>query len=528
MMKKTSKFLKWQLLSGLLLAAGQIGAWAKPGDLDMAFGYQGKAVTSLVPQRGRAETVAVQEDGKIIVAGQRQTASGEQDWLIVRYHSNGIIDTSFGQQGMVITDFGSNQETAMVVKILADGKILVSGSSILDASTGAYGRYVVARYNSDGSLDSGFGQAGKVSIPFRDTDYANASGLLALPNGQYLLTGMIHYNQPANATADPDADLMLVKLNQDGSIDLSFGQDGMAFALFGLALEIATDAVLQPDGKILVSGYQDQGNKIDGFVARFNSNGSADASFGQAGITTTDFDDSTVYAQALALQADNKILVVGTVGDTQSSRCFAGRLNGDGSMDSSFGSNGYVLLADGRRETCRDVIAENGNILLTGKSETDRKSMTIMRLNANGGMDREFSDNGRQMVDFGQNTVSSGAAMALVDNASVVIAGILSNVDTEQELAFAKVKLTDANDTAIECLFDWAERNYQAYIAPSGSPTQQAFPYIYRYYRVTDSYLGVSSLGIAANSMHLYYLAPGGRLFDLGDVSDWLERASCR
>ncbi|MGR8934916.1 MAG: delta-60 repeat domain-containing protein [Gammaproteobacteria bacterium] len=428
-------------LAGALLTAVQPAVWAGAGDLDAKFGKQGIAAASLPGKQLAANAVTVQPDGKLLVVGRQRSTSGASDWLLMRFNRNGSRDKSFGLNGAVATDFGSDDEQALAVNVSADGKILVSGSSILDSSIGEFGRYVAARYNADGSLDKTFGSGGKVTIRFPDTDYAYPSGLLTLPSGQIVLAGMIHYRQPDDSSADPDADVMLVKLNQNGGRVKSFGQDGLAYALFGLALEVVTDAVLQADGKILVAGFQDQGDKIAGFVARFLPDGQVDTDFGDFGIVYTRFAQAKAQINALAVQPDDgKIVAAGTLGGNQSARCFVTRYTRNGSRDATFGDHGTTLLAAGRNETCRDLALYNGKVLLAGKSGEAPMRMTVNRLKASGAIDGKFLVYGRRPISFGANTQSTGTALAVVGNRAVV-AGNVTSAAGDEALALAKVKL---------------------------------------------------------------------------------------
>jgi uncharacterized delta-60 repeat protein len=404
-------------LAGLILAAAMSNAFAAGPWPD--FGDGGMVATPLAPANGMISDMAVQGDGKILVVGRLETAAG-RDWLIRRYLPDGAVDTAFGERGAVATDFGAADEEALAVRALPDGKILVAGTSIAAGGTAAHGRYAVARYNPDGTPDSGFGDGGQVLAEFINTDYAHASGLLPLPDGRYLIAGMMHYDQPDGSTADPDADVMLTRLNGDGGIDRSFGVDGWAYALFGLAREEALGAVLQADGKILVHGYQDQGGRNAGFVARFNPDGSVDADFADHGIALDSSAARNSAIHALALQADGRIVAVGTQGASPAAQCFATRYLPDGSPDSAFGVAGVAALDSGRDETCRAVaVSPDGKLLLGGTSGAD---MAVYRLNGDGSRDGGFGPGGRRTIRFEDGT-SRGAALALIGPDALLVAG---------------------------------------------------------------------------------------------------------
>lgn len=406
------------------------------------FGDQGKVLTHLAANAAVVSDMAVQPDGKILVVGGID--NGGQDWLLRRYNPNGSADTGFGVQGAVTTDFGASDERALAVKLLADGKILVSGTSIIaDTDAGTYGRYAVARYRSDGSLDPNFGEGGRVSREFINTDYAHASGVFPLADGRYLVTGMMHYNQPEGSNADPDADVMLTRLNSDGSIDGTFGVDGWAYALFGLAREEALGAVMQADGKILVYGYQDQGYRDVGFIARFNTDGTVDESFAASGIAFSEFTDRGTAIQAVRLQGDGRIVATGIAGTHPSGQCFALRYLPDGSLDASFGAGGVAWVDSSADENCFGLaLSPDGKILLAGRSGTD---MAVYRLHENGSRDDSFGNEGLQRVEFGDSE-SAAMAVVLADAEHLLVSGVVID-GSAYGLGLAKLALSDALPT---------------------------------------------------------------------------------
>ena len=299
------------------------------GTLDTSFGTDGKVTTNLGGSgNATASSAGIQADGKILVAGFLTDARDNGDFALVRYTSNGSLDTGFGTGGKVITDIG-HDDYAFDVKVLSDGKILVPGVTWLGNRTADF---VLARYNANGSLDTSFGIGGHVITDINSRD--QASGMMIQSDGKIILFG------------ESNGDFALVRYNIEGSLDTGFSGDGKVTTDLG-SYDFAFGGTIQSDGKILVVGWsnasQDQllhfqagtlsiaetGNS-DFALVRYNSDGSLDTSFGNGGKVTTDF-GGTDFATGVAVLADGKIVVSGT-----SNGDFAlARYNSDGSLDTS-------------------------------------------------------------------------------------------------------------------------------------------------------------------------------------------------
>ncbi|MFI1917365.1 delta-60 repeat domain-containing protein [Nocardia sp. NPDC020380] len=155
-----------------------------PGRLDSSFGSGGKAVTDLGSPAGVANAIAVQSDGKLVLAGSTRDANQGDDFAVVRYTPDGQLDSAFGTGGKVTTDFGGKDDSAVATVLQEDGKIVVAGTSH-GTSTGD--NIAVARYNPDGKLDSGFGSGGQISTDLgTQADHGNG---VVLQNGKIVVGG---------------------------------------------------------------------------------------------------------------------------------------------------------------------------------------------------------------------------------------------------------------------------------------------------------------------------------------------------
>jgi len=254
------------------------------GSFDTTFSGDGKLLFSWGPI-GRATAVLVLPNGKILVSGFSGPEGGNVQ--VARLTANGALDTTFGTGGKAPVDFGGDDfGTAMVRQ--ANGRILVAGRS---TTAGA----IVARLRTTGTLDPDFGGDGRVTLP----GGGSLSAVLVQPDRKIVVAGNASGSQVMTVT----------RVMPNGSPDTTFDGDGTATIDFGSLADAANDAVLQPDGRIVVAGYTQAVNSPTA-VARVNGNGTPDLGFGTAGKVTVDFGAAT-FGNAVALQANGRIVVAG-------------------------------------------------------------------------------------------------------------------------------------------------------------------------------------------------------------------------
>jgi uncharacterized delta-60 repeat protein len=270
---------------GKIIVAGNLGnsdfalaRYNSDGSLDATFGSAGKVTTDF----GASDTVsaiALQSDGKIVVAGSIQYSGSDTDFALARYNADGSLDPTFGSGGKVITSFSNTHDAAFGVALQNDGKIVVAGYAG-DATS-----FALARYGSDGSLDPTFGSGGRAVIHVGD--FLAAANAVALQADNKIVIAGTAVN------VNTSYDFMLVRCNTDGSLDTSFGSGGKVATDFFNSEDLATDLVVQSDGAIIVSGNTKTGPSFDATydfaLARYRSDGSLDTNFGSGGKATTDF-----------------------------------------------------------------------------------------------------------------------------------------------------------------------------------------------------------------------------------------------
>ena len=265
--------------------------------------------------------LVIQPDGRIIVVGVSFNGS-DSDFAIARFTTDGSVDTNFGTNGQVVTDFGATDDFCHDVALQADGKLVVSGYRDVGAGGPSEFEYALARYDADGSLDAAFGSGGKVTTAL-GTNNDWSVYLTLQTDGKIII---------ASAFSAMGADLFLARYTSSGSLDTTFNPGGslaagVATIDAGETFESFVAVVVQPDGKIVAAG----GSNDVIILARYNADGSLDATFDTDGVVNYDSGAGFESVNALALQPNGKILVAGNI----SNDAALVRFNADGSFDSA-------------------------------------------------------------------------------------------------------------------------------------------------------------------------------------------------
>ncbi len=383
------------------------------GLMDKSFGVNGKASVE-IGMNTSVSDVAIQPDGKIVMAGTGWNSTSSYDFIVLRFNTDGSLDQSFGQGGKVITDFGWT-DRARAVAIQSDNKILVVG--YIDTN-----QLGIARYNVDGSLDTGFGGDGKVTTDGVAVYDMGPMGITQQADGKIIAVGSCFTNN--------GYEILIVRFNIDGSPDTSFDQDGIMTAMTGYS-SVGRDVVVLPDQKLLVSGFGTYAaGSGSGFViARIDPNGGLDKSFQGGGILLTDVGASIngTLGLALALQDDQKFVTIGNTNDNFAML----RYNPNGSLDTTFDGDGIVLNNAMKGQDIK--IQPDGKILVAGTIGTYDTGMdiTVYRYNQDGSIDSTFGQSGSININFGDDRCS---AIALGQKGTIDIAGYTGNLFTLAQL----------------------------------------------------------------------------------------------
>jgi uncharacterized delta-60 repeat protein len=428
-LRSPRKLLVLTLVTMLVWWTSSTPVRAAAGDLDLSFGSGGKVVTPLFFLRfdleNKAFAVALQNDGKIVSAGSILNDLTGYDFALTRHNPDGSPDTSFGTNGAVMNNFSSFGEQALAVAIQSDGKIVAAGHNTVD--------FLLARYNSDGTLDPSFGNGGSLITNF----LGNSEQLLSIalqPDGKIVAAGF---------TRNPDFsnDVALVRYNIDGSLDAGFGVGGKVKTDFAGSHDEARSVVIQGDGKIVVGGNAFiTGAARDFALARYNVDGSLDPTFGSGGKSVINFGIFDL-ANDIELQRDGKIVITGSVFNDGTFNDFAVvRCNADGSLDTSFGSGGKAT-ADfgGINDVARSIaIQADGKIVVAGTADAAVDfDFALARFNSNGNIDNSFGSEGKVSTEFvGLN--DEAFAVAIQRDGKIIAAGYARMFSTREDFALVR------------------------------------------------------------------------------------------
>lgn len=409
---------------------------------DNGFGTAG--ISSAMFPGGSAEphAMALQSDGRVIEAGWLSSAS-PRSLALARFKPDGSLDASFGNTGEVVTpvslpSYGLENGLAMSVLVQADGKIVVAGS--LNATN-----LLLTRFNADGTLDTSFGAGGFVISP--GVGYAQ---VLEQPDGKLVAAG---YSASG---------FVVARYNNDGTPDTTFNIGGATTIPIGSGSSpypegsIAEGATLQSDGKIVVVGLAGDANKkVDIALVRVDADGTPDATFGIGGTVMTSLRAGQDVAGSVVVLPNGKIVVGGS--SQRSANTYIGdamlaRYNADGSLDTTFGTGGAVILpaVAGGSGIQKISVQADGKIVASGSVGP---YPTVLRFNPDGSLDTSFDGTGMASVSVG-NGLEYGTGLAIQPDGNYLQAAVATlNGQTEfaavrylnGSAAVAPVQLTAAS-----------------------------------------------------------------------------------
>jgi len=308
------------------------------GALDPVFGGDGSVTTDLgygYDDFGYA--IQIQPDGKILVAGSTYDGEGYK-MCALRYRADGSLDPIFGTGGKTVIDFGGPDDAARSIALLDDGRILLGGYRMEMVTATMYKRnFAAVRLTDNGLPDATFGEDGKVATPFSSDRHASAFSMAVQFDGKIILAGYSYVGTSANYQ------FALTRYLPDGTLDPGFDGDGMLLVSTGLALGEAYALCVQGDNRILVAGKIYDGFDTNVGLLRFNNDGSLDNTFGAGGLVETTWGTGELEgANGMTLQWDGRIVVTGFKGNGTSLQTILMRYETDGSPDAAFGTDGKL------------------------------------------------------------------------------------------------------------------------------------------------------------------------------------------
>jgi uncharacterized delta-60 repeat protein len=423
-MKKFSSIL-------LIVFIGSI-LQAQPGTLDNSFGNKG--ITQLSMGKGDCFSNAsiIQSDGKIILAGHSYNGS-DYDFAMVKFQSNGLLDSSFNFNGLLTFKVGTENDRSYGLSIQSDGKYLICGY----AANGTDGDFAIARVNINGSLDSSFSSDGIAIVSIgskRDIAYA----LAVQGDGKILLGGA--------STTDFGTSIGIARFNSDGTLDTSFNKNGKLISSLNTeSLNEAYSILVQTDNKIIIGGFSGDASSGDFLIARYLNNGKLDTSFNKQGFIVSDFGSSNSFASTIALQGDGKILVCGTSLQCSKYDMVLARYNINGSPDINFGSQGKTLafISNSYNEAKSLIIQPDGKIIVAGDIEVGTKDQFgLIRIKPNGIVDSTFGIDGGVTTNIGSSSIPT--QLGLQADKKILLTGITFD-GTKYSFALARYNGGEAN-----------------------------------------------------------------------------------
>lgn len=365
------------------------------GTMDTGFGVNGWVTnTAVVLGQDGVAGLVEQSDGKIVVAAV--TSNATSDIVLFRYNSNGTIDGSFGIDGLVTTDFFGDELAYSIIR-QADGKLVVSGVSGNQMS--------LIRYTSNGVLDTGFGAGGVAALAINGT---HARAVVQQSDGRLVAAGGGH----------------IARFHTNGALDLGFDTDG--WNTIPATVAFAVNLALQANGQLVIVGFT-TGGAPDIAVVRFNANGGLDAGFGTAGVATTDVGGNEIGFGIVPNIVDSKIVVTGQSdhggGDTS---IVVLRYDADGTLDTSFSTDGIVELDLGiYRDYAQSIVQQsNGRYVLAGQTADGANSdFVTIRYNGDGTLDSTFDTNGYKIDWLDRKTIDVATSLVAQSDGKLVAAG---------------------------------------------------------------------------------------------------------
>ncbi|MHC4880431.1 MAG: Ig-like domain-containing protein, partial [Planctomycetota bacterium] len=383
--------------------------------------------------------LAIQPDSDIVAVGPSLGSDSTKDFRVFRFTSNGSLDPSFGTGGAGAVDFGGIATAGSVALQHSFGEFnIIAAGTVTDPDTGRV-KLAIASITEDGSLNTSFSSDGKVTIdfgadfegPFHTfytigatddeflgpyTEEMGGASLAVQPDGTIWVAGTVA------------GDVALARLTPDGRLDTDFGPDGNGRVVLSisegdvLVSDVALSQSANGDVQLVVVGTALRTTR-DMFVARFADDGTLDTSFGTIGYVIDDARGDRDDGEAVAIQQDGRIVVAGSSVDSTNSDMAVWRFNTNGTRDSTFTPDGRVFAALGGEDTAHDVaIQVDGRIVVVGASpETGDFDTAIVRLNPNGTQDSTFSSDGEHTEGLGDD--DRALAVTIQPDGRILLAG---------------------------------------------------------------------------------------------------------
>jgi len=394
------------------------------------------------------KSIILQPDGKLVVVGNSVDSSGDSKFALVRYNSNGSLDGSFGLGGKITTDVSFAFDAASSAVIQADGKLVVAGYS---DSSSHLSSFELVRYNTNGSLDTSFGTNGKVITQVGNSD-DQAKSIAIQPNGKLIAAG---YSRGIDGVKN----FVLVRYNADGSLDTTFGNNGMEVSTTGTAFSV----IVQSDVNLVAAGARlDSKGNSDFYLLNYTD---IPGQGSESGSITTNFNSTYNVAESVIRQPDGKFVAVGTSLTTFGYGFALARYNADGSADTTFDGDGKVTSNFNFGDSSSDwdpgaaksvVIRPNGELIVVGTVQSlqadgqANSDFVIQCYNYDGTLNYKEHWQNLSPLEFGFNSgtrVNAANSVAIQPDGKVVAAGYSKNTQGNLDFALVRYNTDGSLDT---------------------------------------------------------------------------------
>jgi len=388
-----------------------------PGELDKTFGNGGRVNVGIGGYFDVVKSMALQHDGKIVVVGYgKESLVSFKGLSMARYLQNGEMDFDFGNLGVIHRVTKDLEGEANSVAIQKDDKIVVTGYSISPTTNNE--EITLARFTENGNIDKSFGNKGLIVTEISGEKDVGESVVIQ-NDGKIVVVGTTDHK--------PNADIVLIRYNENGSLDYSFGFGGIVITDINSAMDIGKSLVIQSDGKLIVSGFTHVVNKFFMTLLRYDSYGELDPTFGNSGIIITDINGRRGKMD-MVMQNDGKIVLVGPSEVEDSHHFTVLRFNNNGSLDKSFGYNGVTKTIIGDYSEAESVALDSdGNIVVAGTTELGNEQFVVAMYDQNGMLVSDFGSDGIVKTSFIKNSVDRAHSVVIDYYGNIIVAGETKN-----------------------------------------------------------------------------------------------------
>lgn len=407
---------------------------SQAGNLDYTFGNYGKNRTTIPgSELSYARSVNFQSDGKIVVTGGNNSNSLER-LTIVRYHINGLIDSSFAVNGILKTALGiaSGTGTCTSSLVLNDDKILVASSIIGSPSS----EPVLVRFSPNGELDSSFGQYGIAHLN-SGILFENIYNIKIQADGKIIVLGsspQLGYDK-----------VLITRFNPNGDLDSNFAENGrFIYSEESGSSGYGSSIDLSAEEKIIFTYQYTLENTINKTsIVKLNGDGSLDTSFGINGRVLLEFPQFYWFRRTnIELTADDKIVLVHGTNVLN----YIYRFNSDGSLDLSFGTNGNGIATSNFKYSEHFILQNDGKIILLEFGGNSSDDFILTRFMSDGSLDESFGNLGNVQIDF-DNSEDLAYRLNIQDDRKIVAVGVSND-------AFAILRLLNDRINTVKVLQD--------------------------------------------------------------------------